>query len=324
MRRADDNSYRLGLGLATLLMAIQLAEKEIDERRRTRKQSVLTEKWTVLRTTFPDQLVDLQGYGGTGPSLRQLVAAFEQATGTWPADQRRALLIDVLMGDPFAPYELKVAVDDARQAVHTVAVPLGLDEAEISQLWLVWNDALTTYHPSRWRKPDHRVKHIPALSTDEFVLPPPRAEATDAAASTDAQANDHNLALLAGGSLSASDARKAGAMWLLAPASDAPDDPMPPGRQLLALPLASARGELVKAQMAHTLIVEHGLVDGVTPTTVARALDRTRTDVGAQLSAEQDRNDDDAPRVRTIEAVLAALDLTRDRVQQTHATAVAA
>jgi hypothetical protein len=322
MRRAADNAYRLGLGLATLLMAIQLAEKEADERRHARKQSVLAEKWAVLRTTFPDELAELQGYGGTGPSMRQLVTAFEQATGPWPADRRRALLIDVLMGDPFAPYELKVSVEDARHAVDTVAVPLGLDETEIEQLWLVWNDALMTYRSSRWRKPDHRVKNIPALTTGELVLPPARADALADGESADALADDHNLALLSGGSLSAQDVGMAAAMWLVV--ADDRAHPEWSDRQLLALPLASARNELVKAQMAHTLIIEPGLADGIATSTLIAALDRIRAEVDARLRAERDRNEDDAQRVRTMEALLAAVELTRDRIQQSQTSPAAA
>lgn len=314
MRRAADNAYGLGLGLATLLMVIQLTEKETDQRRHFRKQSVLAEKWAVLRAAFSTELDELQGYGGTGPSLRQLAAAFEQATTPWPADQQRALLIDVLMGDPFAPYELKVSVDDARHAVHTLAIPLGLDDAELGRLWQVWDDALTTYRSSRWRKPDQRVKNIPALTTGEFVLPRPRVDATEDGVQADALADDHNLALLAGGSLSAWNVEMAGATWLLAPHGRADVDS--PDRQLLELPLASARNELVKAQMAHVLIVEPGFADGITTATAIDALDRISADVDAQLVTERERNDDDAQRLRTIEALRSAIEVTRDRIRQ--------
>ncbi len=321
MPGTDAHMYRLGLGLATLLMAIQLTEKEPDERRRARKQSVLQEKWAVLRSTFPDELADLQGYGGTGPSVRQLTAAFERATGPWSAARRRALLIDVLMGDPFAPYELKVSVEHAQNAVHSVAVPIGLDDDEITRLWLVWNDALTAYRPSRWRKPDQTSKNIPALTTGELVLPPPRADTTSGGASADALASDHNLALLAGGSLSASDVEMAGGMWLVAPQPE--DEPAAAARRLLALELANARTELVKLQMSHALVVQPGLADAVTTGAVIEALGAIHARVAGQLDAERERNDDDAQRIRTLQEMLNAIQLAEEQIERAAAAATA-
>lgn len=322
MQRIEQRAYRLGLGLATLLVAIQLSDREADERRHARKQSVLAEKWTVLRTAFPDELVDLQGYGGTGPSVRQLLAAFEAAIGAWPVEQRRALLIDVLMGDPFAPYELKIAVDDARDAIRTIAVPLGLDETEIGQLWQVWDDALAAYRPSRWRRSDHRVKRIPALTTGEPVGPPPEVDPADDGGADDVLASDHNLALLAGGSLSVADTTMAGGMWLLTPPG--PDGHEQPSRQLLALPLAGARAELVKAQMAQALIIEPGHRDGCATDGVVDTLETLCDDIAERLDAERERNEDDAVRIRTIEALLRAVVRTHDRVRHIPATPAAA
>ncbi len=322
MPRTDDHSYRLGLGLATLLTAIQLTEKEFDQRRHARKQSVLEEKWAVLRSTFPDELADLQGYGGTGPSVRQLVAAFDRATSTFGAALRRALLIDVLIGDPFAPYELRISVDHAREAMRAIATPLGLDADEIDRLWEVWNDTLAAYRPSRWRRPDAKVKHIPALTTGEFVLPPPRVETSGNGTSAHALASGHNLALLAGGSLSASNVEMAGGMWLVAERPD--DDPLHAARRLLALDLASARAELVKLQMSHALVVQRGLAAPFTTTTVVRALDAIHARISRQLDTERERNDDEAQRLRTLQEILHAIELARDHVERAAASATAA
>lgn len=321
MRSADDHAHRLGLGLATLLMAIQLTERESDERRRKRKQSVVHDKWDVLRTAFPDDLADFQGYGGSGPSVRQLVDTFAAVTSSWTPGHRRALLVDVLMGDPFAPYELKVAVDDADEAIRVLAEALGLDELDTERLWEVWNEALNAYRPSRWRRPDHKVKSIPALTTGEFVLPPAPGSNGDAMRD-DVLDSEHHLALLAGGSLSARDATMAGGLWLVEMRADLSDDPEGDAdgtdrvRHLLALELAQARTELVKLQMSHALIVEPGHAEDATTASVLEALEQVRDGVTAQLEEQRERNDDDAPRIRILQEIIRAIELAHTNVEQ--------
>lgn len=321
MRPADDHAYRLGLGLATLLMAIQLTEKEADERRRERKQSVLYDKWNVLRTAFPEDLDQFQGYGGSGPSVRQLVDTFADVTSAWTPGHRRALLVDVLMGDAFAPYELRVAVDDADEAIRMLAEALGLDELDTERLWEVWNEALTAYRPSRWRRPDHKVKSIPALTTGELVLPPPPGSNGDAMPD-DVLDSEHHLALLAGGSLSATDMAMAGGLWLTDRRVDVADDTGGDQggndrvRRLLTLELAQARTELVKLQMSHALIVAPGHTDDATTASVLEALDHLRDGVTSQLGEQRERNDDDAPRIRILQEIVRAIELAHTNVEQ--------
>jgi hypothetical protein len=320
MRPAADHAYRLGLGLATLLMAIQLSGKEDDERRRARKQSVVHDKWHVLRTAFPDDLARFQGYGGSGPSVRQLVDTFAEVTSSWTPWHRRALLVDVLMGDPFAPYELKVAVDDADEAIRGLADALGLDELDTERLWEVWNEALTAYRPSRWRRPDPRIKSIPALTTGEFVLSPLPGSNGDAMPD-DVLDSEHHLALLAGGSLSATDAAMAGGLWLTDRRGDlaeagGDEDGNDRVRRLLALELAQARTELVKLQMSHALIVAPGHTDELTTATVLEALDDLRDGVTSQLEEQRERNDDDAPRIRILEEIVRAIELAHTNVER--------
>ena len=323
MRPADDHAFRLGLGLATLLMAIQLTDKEPDERRRERKQSVVHDKWDVLRTAFPEDLAQFQGYGGSGPSVRQLVDTFADVTSSWTPGHRRALLVDVLMSDPFAPYELKVAVDDADEAIRVLAQALGLDEAGTARLWEVWNEALNAYRPSRWRRPDPRVKSIPALTTGEFVLPPAPGSNGEAMPD-DVLDSEHHLALLSGGSLSATDAAMAGGLWLTRRRTDRAeddDDGSDRVRRLLALDVAQARTELVKVQMSHALIVAPGHADEATTASVLEALDQLRDGVTTQLDEQRRRNDDDAPRIRTLDEIVRAIELAHTNVEQVHQAA---
>lgn len=322
MQRVDDDAYRLALGLATLHLAIQLTEREADDRRRDRKVAVVTEKWEVLRRTFPVELDALQGYGGTGPSIRQLADAYRNATGLWPTAHRRLLLIDVVMGDPFAPYELKVPVDDAAAAIRELAEPTGLDAGDLDTAWRVWSHALVAYRPSRWRRPNTKVKQIPALAADDFVLPPAPGQTPQEADGEDGDAgaperSEHHLALISGGSLSGAEPDLAGGLWLgqIEPAAGSAAD-NERVRRLLSLPLAQARTELVKLAMAHALVVRPGHVTTTTTTTVLGALGQLHIVVDDQLEVEQERNDDDAPRIRTLKELLRAVDVARAHVER--------
>ncbi len=324
MQHVDDDAYRLALGLATMHLAIQLTEREADDRRRDRKVAVVTEKWDVLRRTFPVELDALQGYGGTGPSIRQLADAYRNAIELWPTAHRRLLLIDVVMGDPFAPYELKVPVDDAVAAIRELAEPTGLDAGDLDTAWRVWSDALVAYRPSRWRRPNTKVKQIPALAADDFVLPPAPGQTpqeTDGDGDGDdagaPELSEHHLALISGGSLSGAEPDLAGGLWLgeIEPAAGSAAD-NERVRRLLSLPLAQARTELVKLAMAHALVVRPGHVTTTTTTTVLGALGQLHLVVDDQLEVEQERNDDDAPRIRTLEELLRAVDVARAHVER--------
>ena len=325
MHRVDDDAYRLALGLATMLLAIGQTDREADERRHARKVAVVVEKWEVLRSTFPAELDDLQGYGGTGPSVRQLADALRATIQPWPAAPRRLLLIDVLMGDPFAPYELKVPVDDAVDTIRGLTEVLRLDTADLDTAWRVWSDASMAYRPSRWRRPNAKVKQIPALITDEFVLPPVPIDAaedvgvgaSDIDGGTATPLSEHHLALLSGGSLSGRDTALAGGLWLAAVDQDA-DAAAGTERahRLLTMPLAQTRTELVKLAMSHTLVVRPGHVTTTTTTMVLGALGQLHIAVDDQLHAEQARNDEDAPRIRALHEVLRAIDVARVHVEQ--------
>lgn len=320
MRPVDDDAYRLGLGLASLLMAIHLAERETDDRRRARKHAVLLAKWDVVRTTFPDALADLQGYGGTGPSVKQLLGTFAAVTAPWSDEQRRTLLVDALMGDPFAPYELQVAVEDVDEAIGLLAGALGLDDLGTARLWDVWNDALEAYRPSRWRRPDPRRKAIPALMTHAFVLPPAPG---DDEGVPHPHGSAHRRALLSGGALAADDPALAGGLWLVAATGDRPAMPVDDRvHRLLALELGDARAELVKVQMSHALVVEPDDVDGTVTAAVLAGLDELGAQVAACLDVERERNDDDAPRIRRLQELTRALDLARSNVERVRQASV--
>ncbi|HSK89814.1 MAG TPA: hypothetical protein VK875_00740 [Euzebyales bacterium] len=301
MARADDLDYRFSLCVASLVMAEQLAETEPDEQRRTRKQTVAQEKWSLLRDTFPTQLGELHGYGGTGPALRQLTQVFEEVTRPWPPDQRWALLVDLIMSNVFAPYELKVPSDELCEALRTVSDCLELGD-DHDHLVATWEDALRAYRPPRW-------KAVIAPATTGAVAPTSGPDpATAAALATAARlegpaAGAHGVALLAGGSLGFGGTDLASGRWIMTVPSDA--DAILPGGGLglLALGPAHARVELLKLQLSCRLVLQHGW-SSATPDDVVDALVRVSADLHAQLDIERRVNDDDAQRLKDIKAVL--------------------
>lgn len=103
---SHDRIYGFALGLGSLLMAVALAETEKDAERRAKKYNVANRKRSLLRESFPDEpswneaLLD-----GAGISVTGVARALRPVCGDWEDDQGRALLIDLSMSDPFAPYE---------------------------------------------------------------------------------------------------------------------------------------------------------------------------------------------------------------------------
>lgn len=315
MRRVDDSEYRFSLSLASLLIAEQLVDSEPDEARRTRKQNVAQEKWSLLRNTFSRDLGDLHGYGGTGPGLRQLLQAFEHIARRWPLEQRWMLLIDLVMSDPFAPYGLRVTINDFREAVGTIATALDLGE-DHAELLDTWHEILRSYSPSRWKT----VMALSSLTTSALWTsgPDPVAAAAVATAAglEGPAATAHGVAMLGGGSLSLGGSDLAAGMWLLS--TDAEPATVLPGggTGLLALGPAQARVELVKLQLNFRLVIRNGRSDSVTGNDLTRALDRIADGLRTQLELELRVNDDDAPRISDIEAVRADVDAAARMVDE--------
>lgn len=294
MMQRDQSGYRTALGLATLIDAVHLADDEPDDERRHRKHLVVQEKWALLRETFPDDLRDLRGYGGTGPAVRQLTGVLADLTRQWPPARRWLLLIDLLLGDAFAPYQFRVDVDGVRTAVTHVAASLGLSGEEIASLFTAWNAAVRVHHPApRFRllrsAPDAAVA-VPAVTADPGL----------SGAGDTSTLQRHTRALLAGGSLSGHDPAFAGGLWLLTPA--ARGEPTNDQPSILDLSSAHVRVELVKLHMSVDLVVRRGMLDDVDTDGVVAALAACDDALDRRLELERRRNDDEAERVRSLEA----------------------
>jgi hypothetical protein len=312
MTIVGDHDHRFCLSLATLVMSEQLTDAEPNEQRRQRKRTVAQRKWEALRRTFPDDLGELLGYGGTGPALRQLTHVLAQRAAGWSPVQRGLLLVDLVMSDVFAPYELKVPTNDFADAVRNVAAALELpDESEA--LLAAWNDVLRAHRPRRWRTVIAPSTMNASTLTTSGPDPAVATALAAAAGLTGASADAQGVALLAGGSLSIGGSALAGGLWLVI----APPDggPLPSGGHgLLLLGPAQARVELIKLQLSAWLVVHCGLADGPTTADVIDGLASVGDDLATQLDVERRVNDDDASRITGIEGMMHAVDDVRRQI----------
>lgn len=293
-------------------MSEQLTDAEPNEQRRQRKRTVAQRKWEVLRHTFPDDLGELHGYGGTGPALRQLTQVLAQRTAGWTAGQRGLLLVDLVMSDVFAPYELKVPTNDFAEALGNVGAAFELS-GESDALLGAWNDVLRARHPRRWRTVIAPSTMSASTLTTSGPDPAVATALAVAAGLTGDAANAHGVALLGGGSLSIGGSALAGGLWLVTALPDG--GPLPSGGQgLLFLGPAQARVELIKLQLSAWLVVHCGLAAGLSTADVVDGLASVSDDLSAQLDVERRVNDDDASRITDIKDMMQAVDDVRRQI----------
>lgn len=285
MHTVDDSEYQLALGLATQLAAVHLTEAEADDDRRVRRQTVVSEKWALLRDTFRHNLHALQGYGGSGPSLRQLGDALADVVRAWRPAERTMLVIDRLEGDPFAPYEFRVDATAVRAAVTAIARVLGVPDERLAVAFAASGAAHRLHRPTRFR-----LLRGAAQAETSAVDRPALPVGVD-------PADTRPLALLGGGSLSVHGERFAGGLWLL-------DGPEP---DLWELTVAQTRTELIKLAVSHEVIVIAGLRDATTTADVIGALVAVENLLEQQRERERQRNDDDARSLRDLDDTLRAV-----------------
>jgi len=312
MASVGDHDHRFCLSLATLVMSEQLTDAEPDEQRRQRKRTVAQRKWEALRQTFPEDLGELLGYGGTGPALRQLTHVLAQRTAGWSAAQRGLLLVDLVMSDVFAPFELKVTTNDFADALRVVATALDLSSVSDALIG-AWHDTLRTHRPRRWRTVIAPSTMSASTLTTSGPEPAVAAALAAAAGLTGEAATAQGVALLGGGSLSIGGSALAGGLWLVTPLAE--DEPLPGGGHgLLLLGPEQARVELIKLQLSAWLAVHCDLAADFGTADVVEGLGSVSDDLTAQLDVERRVNDDDASRITAITGMMQAVDELRRQI----------
>lgn len=322
----DDHLYALGLSLANLLMAIDLADRETDEERRGKKHNVVNKKWGVLRDAFEG---DLRRYVDADltqrePDLRTVESALVAVDADWANDRDRTLLVDLSMGDPFAPYELEVKDDDTEEALRRVARAIGLTSQDVDEIIDTREQAIRSHRSLNWRKIlKYGLAGTVLVAAGGWILAPALAGALGAAAGlSGAAATAHGLALLGGGTVAAGGLGMAGGMWVVAGGGALMGAVAGSGGQaLLELGASQARVELIKLQMSYKLNLLHTQAHVAKAQKVIAELDQAYDEVQEQLEEERRLNDVNSKRVKEIEKTLEAIETAKKWVETEEAEA---
>lgn len=278
---------------AQFLLADFVASREQDETRWERMERVLDRQRLAL---------DEISIGEHGA-----VAAVVTYGETLSSTDRIAFVVDLRFLDPFAPYTLKSDKDTRRAALDRVAALVGGDDGLVESIDETRRSALAAHTKRSVGKIGLiGIGAAVVLGVAGFVAAPLVGAAIGSAAGlSGAAAVSHGLALLGGGALAAGGAGAAGGMWLVGGAGAAAGLlAAGGGAALYELGSATARGELIKLQITFKL----GLLDAnrdmakaqqVIANLVAQA-DATRV----VLEEERRLNDDNAQRVKDLEATL--------------------
>ncbi len=281
------------------LLADFITSREQDEQRWRKKERVLDRQRLALREVgIPEE------------QAASVVRAFGS---TLAVTERIAFLVDLYFLDPFAPYTLKSAEEPRTDALERLAVLVGGEAADVARI----RDTRRSAVKSHTKRSLGKIGLIGigaavALGVAGFLAAPLVGAAIGGAAGLGgAAAVSHGLAILGGGALAAGGAGMAGGMWLVAGVGAAAGLlAAGGGTALYELGSATARGELVKLQITFKL----GLLDAnrdmakaqqAIVNLVAQA-DATR----AILDEERKLNDENARRVKDLEATLTAIEET--------------
>jgi hypothetical protein len=270
-----------------------------------------------LAAVGPDlDLADKEAVSGL--STEQATAALHSAVDGWSQDQEVALLVDLALADPFAPYELKTSPTDFRAALGYVVELLAQPACLTAQILDTRKEALQAHKSLPWRKiVTTGVIGTVLVATGGWILAPAIGSALGAAAGlSGAAATAHGLALLGGGSLAAGGAGMAGGLWLVAGGGTLLGGVAGgAGQALRQLGAGQARVELVKLQMTYRLHVVHGQMHLYKAQHIITQLEESRQELEEALEQERQLNDKNAARVREIQTILDAVEFAQSDVE---------
>lgn len=195
------------LSAAQIGVISELASLEGAPTRRRKKEAVLERKKQLFRDTF--KTVDI-----TGDSAEEFLGTIPK---DYPSHKARLVLIELVMANPFAPYELKFKAHDKRNALESVVPYLGLSPEDIVSTEKSVKEARAAHTKLAWGK----ILVIGTVGTvvlaaGGWILAPVIGGALGAGASlSGAAAVSHGLAILGGGPIAAGGAGMAGGTWLV-------------------------------------------------------------------------------------------------------------
>lgn len=254
---------------------------------------------------------------------RPTQATLRALTADWSSDQRIRMLVDLVSGDPFAPYSLKFDRDDLIDGVRDLARAIG-EPGVVDEIEAARDSAMKAYRTTIARK----VVMVGALtavtlaSAGWLAAPAIGTAIGSAAGLTGAAATAHGLALLGGGTLASGGFGMAGGMWLVAGAG-ATVGVLGGSTSAMFYELGAAetRAELVKLQVTFRVAVLGAQNDLIKAQTIVSQLIEQEFELRRRLDEERLLNDENSRRVEDFEEKLADLITAREWMQaeQEHA-----
>lgn len=306
MNQERDHEYAFVLGVGTLRVAHGLLAFEDDRTRKNKKKRVIEEKSWLLVEAFPERLNSKPGSN----ELDRLLGAERKRLESWPETDPRTLLIDLAFADPFAPYELKYAQRHFETVLKQVAPLLGVHQGFIDTI----REAEKAAKQSQRKLDVGRVALFGVggavlLGTGAWLAAPAIGAALGSAAGlSGAAATGHGLALLGGGTLAAGGAGMAGGMAAVAGAGATAGLLGGGGGSLLVMLGANAaRAEIIKLQVNYKAVLLQDQAHTKKAQEVIKRLEQEKRELRQTLDRERKLNEDNAGRVKALEATLDAL-----------------
>jgi hypothetical protein len=296
------------ISLASLCIAKELTSLDSDKERKKRKENVVAKKMEALSRIMAEEDIATLHDLNIRPTLMKL-------TLKMPADELKAIAIDLAFGNPFTPYEIAYKESDLRIALSAIADPLGLNEAVIDSIWKTRKEALDAHNEISWAKiVMFSVGGAAVLAVGGWVAAPAVAAYLGAGAGlAGAAAVAHGLALLGGGSLALGGLGMAGGMWLVTGVGAVAGLTLGGGGAvLIQLGASASRIELVKVQISFKEITLSGQIDRAKSQAVIKNLEASRRELEKKLAEEQRLNDKNSSRISEIEKIIATMDKSID------------
>lgn len=294
------DAFPLHLALANLGMAHKLVGLETDKDRKATKSRIAQKKAEVIYEAFAEATVDL-----AGPA-----SAWQALPRSWKKKDARRLLLELLFCEPFAPYEVKVKDSHRREALLEMASRLGLEKSELERLEKTRKSAQKAHSHVAWgRIAVLGLGGLLVVGMGGYFLAPAIGTALGSAAGlSGAAATSHGLALLGGGSLAAGGAGMAGGVTLVTGVAGATGGTLLGGGTLMMeLGAARTKVELIKLQVAYRLDVLVLQGDLAKAQSVILGLQARRTEIEQHLREERKLNDQNAQRLKDLDALVTAL-----------------
>jgi hypothetical protein len=300
----NDREYGAAVVLGTIYVAARIAEEEDDETRASKMRRVIGDQAAAYEH-------DRQEHGGAGPriSAEPGTEVLDAVPTAWAERDATTYLIDLLFSIPFSPNKLAFDEKMRTYALQNVAFHVGLPEDSVETLKRMQRGAVKAHRELNWKRiailggGGLALIAITAGAAAPFI----GAAVGSAAGLSGAAALLHGMAVLGGGSLAAGGLGMAGGFWIVTGAGALLGAAGGSSAALLIeLGAAGARAEIVKLQVsfAHVTLPHDSKAEAAS---IVGKLATERDEVRKSREEALTRNDQDAPAIEELDAIIEAL-----------------